>query len=675
MIIATSKSDTMLRKSLGRGQTSVIAINKMIEQFALDPTITEPKRDAYIVTNEDISANHIKQKFEQALLTKHPATKVIFINKTAKPIYPNGLQGLDAILQRPKPNDIAQAISVLVSETVIHDTVEPVMTPISQHIPTYNPTVEEELVGTEYAEVNPDFEEHKQQESEQPEELIIEEPTPIVQEPTPVPLTKESMLVERVKNAGSVSDVSVLMREITASTLVKDLIETNSTYAGIEEKLKSLNEAIFSILNDKTIRTLDEKLSKVHSLLHDKAFFSSKGNTLIEQRLEEVIDTICTRVNELLQNRLSEIDTAINRSLELKGIEDYTPRLAGLNSERTNLIIELQTLEFEIQDIYKLTDNLSVDVAGYIAQSAKDLTGNEMINAHIEARGTTVLTADTVNIIRAILDTPTNKTPEAFKEMKMRIINERKLLSKLFDLDQEIITAQQAVINYLKTKNIEDTVVAETLLKKSLRVYVGPEGCGRTIIPYLLSRYKSKQNANVLCLDLTGTNKYADYGIQYMHIDTYLTELNQRPFMLVAGAIDNSIEAAQKIVTTLLKAADYYRVINVVLSPEQRELLETIAQDVLSVNYMVDTNPTNIKTMRETIERSNFDNVARRVIINKCDIPLKSIITKLGLYDSLDFQICTIENIPTISEASLVGYNPYGISKVDFAMEETLKHA
>ena len=669
MIIATSKSDTMLRKALGKGQTSVIAIAKMIEQFALDPTITEPKRDAYIVTNEDISATHIKQKFEQALLTKHPAVKVIFINKTAKPIYANGLQGLDAILQKPKSQDIAQAISALVSNTVMQDAIEPVATHVPTHIPTYQPTPEPEPIPAVEEPV------HTPEPEPVVEELVIEEPiAPVVPE-VPVVQDKESMLVERVKNAGSVADVSILMRELSAATLIKDLIDTNSTYSGIEEKLKSLNEAIFTILNDKTIRTLDEKLSKVHALLHDKAFFSSKGNTLIEQRLEEVIDTICTRVNDLLQARLSEIDTAINRSLELKNVEDYTPRLAGLNSERTNLIIELQTLEFELQDIYRMTDNLSVDVAGYIAQNAKDLTGSELVNAQIEARGTTILTADTVNTIRAILDTPVNKTPQAFKEMKMRIINERKLLSKLFDLDQEIISAQQAVINYLKSKNIEDTVVAETLLKKSLRVFVGPEGCGRTIVPYLLSRYKSKQNANVLCLDLTGTAKYAEYGIQYTHIDTYLTELNQKPFMLVAGAIDNTVEAAQKIVTTLLKAADYYRVINVVLSPEQRELLETIAQDILCVNYMVDTNPANIKMMRDIIGRSRFENVARRVIINKCDIPVKSIITKLGLYDSLDFQICTIENIPTISEASLSGFNPYGISKVDFAMEETLKHA
>jgi len=143
----------------------------------------------------------------------------------------------------------------------------------------------------------------------------------------------------------------------------------------------------------------------------------------------------------------------------------------------------------------------------------------------------------------------------------------------------------------------------------------------------------------------------------------------------VAGKIDNTIEAAQRIVTTLIKAADYYRVINVVLTPQQRELYETIAQDVLSVNFITDTNVKNINEMREVIERSSFPNVGRRVIINKCDVPVRPIITKLGLDDQIDFQLCTIRTIPVLVDASLNGYNPYGISSVDFEMEEVLKHA
>ena len=34
------------------------------------------------------------------------------------------------------------------------------------------------------------------------------------------------------------------------------------------------------------------------------------------------------------------------------------------------------------------------------------------------------------------------------------------------------------------------------LIKKSLRVFTGNEGTGRTIVPYVLSKYKARQNTN-----------------------------------------------------------------------------------------------------------------------------------------------------------------------------------
>ena len=140
MIISTNKSDTMLKRSLGKNQTSIIAIDKMIEQFSLDPQVTNPVRDAYVVTNEDISAARLKTKFEQALATKHPAVKIIFINKSTRPIYQNGLPGLDVILQKPKPADITQAISAVIASSTVVEAIVPQAAP-TMTIPEFNPIV------------------------------------------------------------------------------------------------------------------------------------------------------------------------------------------------------------------------------------------------------------------------------------------------------------------------------------------------------------------------------------------------------------------------------------------------------------------------------------------------------------------------------------------------------
>ena len=62
----------------------------------------------------------------------------------------------------------------------------------------------------------------------------------------------------------------------------------------------------------------------------------------------------------------------------------------------------------------------------------------------------------------------------------------RAKLNKLLDLDKETIVAQTQIINFLRSNQIEETVIAETLIKKSLRVFTGNEGTGRTIVPKLI---------------------------------------------------------------------------------------------------------------------------------------------------------------------------------------------
>lgn len=669
MIIATNKADAMLRRSLGKGQTTTTTLERMCEQFKLDPTTATPVRDAYVITNEDISSTKNKTLFEQSLTTKHPATKIIFINKSAKPIYQNGFAGIDAVAQKPSVSDIGQIISTVIAADTVSAAVQPTAGSYMPNIPDYTTPVEE---APEMPEYTPPVAE---QPVEQPEELPI---TPVVEE-TSVPIEnvmqQESSIIDRIKHTGSVAEVSVLAREITATTLIKDLVESNSTYAGIEEKLKSLNDTIYAILSDERTQSLEVKLNKIHAVMHDKAFFSSKGDTLIEQRLEEVIDAICIQTSALLQTRLDEIDTAIKRSQECKDMEQGNARLAGLNELRSNIIIELRTLEAEIAEIYKSCDTLVIDSTGKLAEESNNITSNEMINSQLKARNQYIISDGTLNAIRSALELSSDRLPDTFKELKIKVVGMEKLVNKLFELDQETIAAQQQLINFLKAHNVEDSVVAQGILKKALRVYVGPEGTGMTIIPYLISKYKSRQNANVLLIDLTGCNKYADYGIKYTDIDTYLAEMNQQEFMLVAGTIDNSVAAAQRIVTTLLHAADYYRVINVVLNVEQQELFQTIAQDVLSVNFITDTNAANVKKMREVIEQCTVRNVGRRVIVNKCDIPVRAIVSKLGLDDQIDFQLCTIKHLPVVIDASLNGYDPYGVSSVDLEMEEVIKHA
>lgn len=668
MIVSTNKADTMLKKSMGKNEVAIIAIDKMLDQLKLDPTSMNPVRHAYIVTDDDIKAMRIKQKFEQSVSQKHPATKVVFITKGSKPVYPNGLVGVDVFLTKPKPEEIQRKISEIVSgdiSDVMHNS-----NMGGHEIPAYTPEAPVEQVEQQ-EQVVPEFVQQPQEEYIPVPEYVEETPVQTVQEDT----SGRSDIIERIKATNTVKQISQLTREIDASNLIKELIDNNTTYAAVEEKLKTLTDAIYAIMSDVSIPTLDEKLSKVRALTHDKAFFATKGDTIFEQRLEEVIDAICSQTSALLNSRLSEIDTAIRRISTQKEMDMGNARLAGLGEEKVNIILELRTLESEILSTYKATDSFIVSSVAEMANRTDDISGSPLFNSHIRARGDMIVSDVTFNAIRAALEVSATKVTSEFKEMQLKIVQMIKLLDKLFDLDNEIIAAYKETVNFLRARNIEDTVVAQSLLKKSLRVFVGFEGTGRTIIPYLLSSYKSRTNANVLMVDLTGTGKYDHYSLTAIDLESYLVNLNQTEFCLVSGKAENTVVAAQRIMMALIKSADYYRVINVIIDPEQRELLETISQDVLCVNYLVDCIPAHIDGMAKIIRDTKYKNVGRRVILNKCDIMVRPIVTRLGLDDQLDFQLCTIPTVPALSDADLNGYNPYGVGAVTLAMKEVTKHA
>lgn len=669
MIISTKSSDTMLRKCFGKGKTAIVSFDKMLDQFGIDPTLTQPVRDVYVVTNEDISAARLKTKFEERVQTKHVKAKIVFINKNTRPMYEQGLPGVDMMLQKPSAEVLTSAITNVIASNGIQ---EAVVTAENYAPPEFGNMPVQQDVMPDLSQF--DFADNTPVPDPEPMPPVQEAQTEPAPQLAPPVEDKPSSYVQQIKEAGSIADISHIMREISATNLIKEMVETNSSYAGIEEKLKSINDVIYTIMSNRTLN-LEERLSKVRAILHDKAFYAAKGDTLIEQRVELIIDTVCSRTSEVLNQRLSEIDTAIRRSQEDKKLDLESARLAGIDEERGNLIIELHKLQTEIMDIFKATDSLVVMASSEVAARMSNPTGNERTNEMLVARGQNVVSDETLNAVRAMLDLSQDKVPAAFHDMKRSIVNMVSLLGRILDMDTEMIAAMQASMNYLKSQNIENTVVAQSLLKKALRVFVGREGNGRTIIPYLMSRYLSRQNANVLVVDLTGSAKYDDYDIPTMSLDSYMQEMNEQQFLLVTGELPNTISAAQTLLSTLIRAADYYRVINVVLDAEQKDLYSALADDVLCINFITTTSPKDVEYAKQLIAESDFPNVAKRVIVNRCDIALRTIIVRLGLSERDDYQILTVPTVPTIADAGLNKYNPYGISAVDLAMEEVIKHA
>lgn len=484
----------------------------------------------------------------------------------------------------------------------------------------------------------------------------------------------ESNILNRAQEASKVADLTQLMHEMNASTVIKELIQTNSTYYGIEEKLKALQDAIFVIMNDRSYESMTDKFSKITAMMHDKNFCNAAGNTMIEQLTTEIVTMVIKKAQDCCDDRLTAINEAIKRSgANASDVQDQPAALAALTDERSSIIVELTNLECDLRELFLNTDGFIKSVGDEIAKRIETISGDEDFDTWVKARGAVVSDMASLTAISKLLDLSV-VVPEKIEEIVLKVKASQNLLRKLLQVENEMIEAQKMLIENMRNRSVAGKVVAQTELKKSLNVFVGTNNVGKTIVPYLFAKYKSKQNCHVLLINISQNNKFNRYGIPTVDYDDFAIKPQLEDFLVVTGNIANEVAAAQQFIATLTRAVDYYKRIYVVMDDTQMNLFNTIAPDVFSVNYIVDTNPVHLESTRKFIDSINLENVAERIFINRCNINLKPILKNLGKEDSWDYQICKVDDIQEITEGSLMKFDPYGISSVTLNFEELHRH-
>lgn len=674
MIECTSAMDSVARHVFGKDNVVITNIKAMISKFALDPTVSKAKRDAFIVADIDITKRN-KEEFLSAAAAKHPDVVIVFVARKGKTDIKVG-NGIDIVLEKPKLEQIGNAVFGILESISKKGTIEsgnnkPSAIEEFTPIPDFETAKVLDAFGNEKG-----YDVVQEEAGEYVEEKEISLPAidlpDEVNEYRPVETRPESELLGRIKACDRVSDIAVITRELTAAEVVKDIVKSNADYTGIEERLSGIREKIKAIYLDPGITDNAERLDKVRSVLYDKNYYEAKTNTIVEQRVEEIINLVVVKTKECLDKRCAELDRAIANCNQQAARYDHT-RLAGILDERSNVLLELQVLRKEVESVFKDVVDFAHDAVSRIAETSATRTDSPLLDARLALTGDSIVTEHTVDVLAKILETADRASKE-FKEASRGLVILTNKMLKVIDLDNELIAVLTQAVEFLQANNVEDSIIKETLIKKSMRVFVAWEGSGSTVVPYVLSALKSRQNCNVLYIDITGRSKLGNYGENAVDIQDWITDRNEKDFCIVAGRLLNEPEQAQRFATALTKAADFYRAINIVMDPAQNVILDTLLPDVLSINYIVSPAGLNIDFFREFIKITVCDNVAQRVIINKSiDSANKQIIERLGLIDNLNVHVVTIPYDPCIVECGLSGIKPYELSSVKETFREASK--
>lgn len=651
MIVGTKTVEMKVKEAFGKENVNILPIRDVINRLKLDPGVSSPSIDAYVVSMMDLKTTGIKQDFKDAAASKHPNSKVVLVARGKSDI-PEG-NGIDKVLINAKAGELAAIVAGLTTQS------GPIMEEVEEtRIPEFVP-VEEEY--TKPAEEVQSKAEPERSEPEKVEELHIEEPV-IQEQKAETPVFEGSGLIERVNSCQKLVDLEVLTQELKASALVKDIIRDNRQYAAIEERLQALQERINAIFMDASIPNMEEKMEKINAILVEQNNYGTRSNTIIGQRVIDIITAVAAKMSECVKQRIKELDTAIKNTYTANPKVEYV-RLSAVADERANILNEIAELNEQLEKVCDMSDSFAHSIVDSMTEKSSVGSENPLIEAHLRLRHKAVISEGSFNVMKHILEA-SDKASSEYAQALQNLEAMYRQLVKLIDLDNESITALKDIVALLRTNKVTSMITADTPLKESMSVFVGDEGTGHTVIPYIVSKRRSRENANVLLIDFTGSAKYQNYGVDKISIDELYDGIPVKDLLIVDGTKAAFLEDINKILDILNTAAKQYRVINVVIRPAQLGIASAIVREAGVVNYIVVPSRDSLTAYKKVIAESKYENVAQRIVINKCDIEVRPVLEQLDVIDRGDIQYVKVGVLPAITECGLLGIDPTSVNSV-----------
>lgn len=491
----------------------------------------------------------------------------------------------------------------------------------------------------------------------------IDIPAHPANEPEPVVPIEQSL--SKVRN---VEEWKLFKEHMQHDSMVKSLIAENSEYYGLVQLLESLDKRIEAVYRD-TAYTADQKFEKIKEIGLERSVVRAKSNSIYVEKVISIITTIVLSAKRTVEEKIQSIDMAMYKiNTDKKAIMD-TSYIDKAIEERTKIQLELLNISRDIVDLYKSIDDL---VCEEIDELDKKLpSSNQFINMMVEPIGVEIFTPSNTatlanKLMRALQE---NRVVASQLEESVQAI-----VSSLFALcekDEEIINYQQNVINMLKVNRVEDVIITNSLLKKCLHLYTGADNSGRSATAITHAGILSRIN-NSLLIDLTGRDKFADYGITPVSIKDFMENRIEQDFLCVASDHILNPDELQSLIDEIKTRLNWYGYVNVIVAPEDTNGIQQLAQEAMFLDYITNCSTTSINIMRDVIAKETTSNILRRLIC--IDAPVSPLI----LADTLNIDITSVRiiSLPSINAIRMCAIKhdrPYEFDDVRKIFEEAYR--
>ena len=483
--------------------------------------------------------------------------------------------------------------------------------------------------------------------------------------PTPPSSTRvEDMLA----NLRSFEDWDLFKQHLNRDTIVKHLINENTEYVGLINMLEVLDKRIETVWRDPAL-SADQKFEKIKAIGLERSVVRASTNSINVEKVISIISTIVLSAKRTVEEKVSSLDAALYKISTDKAAIMDTSYIDKAIAERTQVQLELLNISRGIVDLYKSIDTLITDEIRELDRHLP--SANQFINEMVKPIGTQIFTPQNTAALA-------NKLAKALQENRIvasqleESINA--VIDTLFELcekDEQIIRYQQNMINLLKANRVEDAIIVNSLLKKTLNIFTGADNSGRTSTAITWAGILSRRQ-NSLLIDLTGRAKFREYGITPMSLDDFMTSRPEQQFLCVEADKIPSPDELQEIVNSLKSRLNYYPYVNIIVAPEDEVGIDQLSADAMCIHYITDCSTASITKLKETISKHTYGNVARKLITIDAPVSPLMIADSVGI-DPTRVKLITLPNVPAVRACSLRHDRPYEYSDVVSIYEAAFK--
>ncbi|MDQ0885094.1 hypothetical protein QFZ81_000182 [Paenibacillus sp. V4I9] len=634
MIFGASLGPFVKKAFLEKGfQTN---ISKIAENLAIHPNLSN--MDAVVLSPKDLGGLS-GQGLNAALRNKHASVGVIYLYQKDK-----DADLIEGSVQKVK---IAKVTLEVIQETV-------------------NRIIETNLIGSDNRVIESG--DGKTRDNLHIAEAVIDAGAEVeVSAAIEQPYVPTKSLEQRVVEMGQYADFNFFKHALEKDEIYKELMHENTHYAVLVNMLESLDSEIANVFKDTSL-TAEIRFDKIKQIGVERSAYKGVERNIIADKVIAIMVAIVKSAELTVDTRINNIRNALDTMSTVKLVYEDQGKLQALIESRLNLQLDLMELSKEIIEVYKAMDRSVTDLLTNFEEEIP--SKNEYIKEVLKPIKP-IFTPQNVAAVttKLIGDLQKNKVSLSIIEEKIKsLIN---LVFKLCEEDATIIEYQQKLINLLRAQRVEDVVIVDNVIKNSLRIFVGPADTGRTATALTWSGVISRRQ-NTLLLDLTGSSKLRQYGLEPVSLNDFLTDRMERHFLCIEGNFENDLEKVDEVVAELKTRLNYYGHMNILLDSTQTALLNRLASSALSVHFITDCTPRGTALLKETIEAFKEENIAQKVILIDPPIDPIKLLESLSV-DPLVVKLIVIPRLQYIRACSLNNAKPFDSREIVEVFEEAFR--